>query len=159
LADKPVTQIIWGLGYITAGYGSPWARSQAVGSYWAGSFGGEPAVIQSVSPDGTTVVVTSPAGDGSVEVTLTLAGGSTVTADEDFVYVEPVVSDVSPRSGPTAGGTTVTIVGEGLGGTTGVLFGDTPGTIVGTPPTLRSSSSPPPARPGRSMSRCSFPVV
>jgi hypothetical protein len=96
-------------------------------------FGGEPAVIQSVSPDGTSVVVTSPAGEGSVDVTLTLAGGSTLTADEDFVYVAPIVSDVSPGSGPTAGGTTVTIVGEGLGGTTGVLFGDNPGTIVGTP--------------------------
>jgi hypothetical protein len=104
-----------------------------LGTTTAVDFGGEPAVIQSVSPDGTTVVVTSPAGEGVVDVTLTLAGGTTITADEEFAYVEPTVSDVSPGSGPTTGGTTVTIVGQGLGGTKGVLFGDTPGTIVGTP--------------------------
>lgn len=97
------------------------------------TFDGVPAEIVSVSPDGTSVVVTSPAGDGSADIVLTSAGGSTLTADDAFIYIAPSVTVVNPSSGPTAGGTTVTITGEGLAGTTGVLFGDTPGTIVGTP--------------------------
>jgi hypothetical protein len=35
----------------------------------------------------------------------------------------PIVTSVSPPSGPTGGGTTVTITGSGLQGTTAVSFG------------------------------------
>ena len=96
-------------------------------------FGGVPADIVSVSADGTSVVVTTPAGEGAVDVILTLAGGSTVPAADEFLYVAPSVASVSPNVGAEDGGTTVTITGDGLEGTTGVLFGDTPGAIVGTP--------------------------
>jgi len=40
----------------------------------------------------------------------------------------PGVDNVSPSSGPQAGGTAVTITGEGLIGSTGVTFGGTAGT-------------------------------
>jgi len=38
----------------------------------------------------------------------------------------PVVKGLSPRGGPTAGGTGVTVTGEGLAGASSVRFGDTP---------------------------------
>ena len=40
----------------------------------------------------------------------------------------PGVDNVSPSSGTSAGGTVVTITGEGLTGSTGVTFGGTAGT-------------------------------
>jgi hypothetical protein len=99
-------------------------------------FGGDPATILSVSPDGTSVVVVTPGGAGFVDVGLTLAGGSTLTAPGQYLYVtpaSPMVDSIEPAAGPTAGGTTVTIGGNNLGGTTEVLFNGNPGTIVGTP--------------------------
>ncbi|MEU5209578.1 IPT/TIG domain-containing protein [Streptomyces sp. NPDC020742] len=48
--------------------------------------------------------------------------------------VGPVLLATVPNSGPTTGGNTVTLVGLGLAGTTTVLFGGTPATIVGQDP-------------------------
>ncbi|MFB2580481.1 IPT/TIG domain-containing protein [Herbiconiux sp. P15] len=96
-------------------------------------FGGTAATIVSVSPDGTQVVVTAPPGTGTVEVTLDLAGGSSITSAQDYTYVPVAVTAIDPDSGPSAGGTTVTITGEGLEGATEVLFDGVPGTIVGAP--------------------------
>ncbi|MGW8973046.1 IPT/TIG domain-containing protein [Streptomyces platensis] len=48
-----------------------------------------------------------------------------------FTYVTasvPVLTSVSPNSGPAAGGTTVTLTGSGLASTTAVRFGATPAT-------------------------------
>ncbi|BCK66142.1 hypothetical protein Srufu_000950 [Streptomyces libani subsp. rufus] len=48
-----------------------------------------------------------------------------------FTYVSasvPVLTSVSPNSGPAAGGTTVTLTGTGLAATTAVRFGVTPAT-------------------------------
>jgi hypothetical protein len=46
-----------------------------------------------------------------------------VTANR-FTYVAaPAVTAVSPSSGPTSGGTTVTITGTGFSGATKVIFG------------------------------------
>ena len=42
----------------------------------------------------------------------------------------PVVSAISPASGPTAGGTVVTVSGSGLTGATTVYFGSSKGTTV-----------------------------
>lgn len=42
----------------------------------------------------------------------------------------PVITDISPCFGPTAGGTSVTISGENLSGATSVAFGNTAGTIT-----------------------------
>ncbi|TSB25633.1 IPT/TIG domain-containing protein [Streptomyces benahoarensis] len=46
----------------------------------------------------------------------------------------PLLLAVLPNSGPAAGGNTVQLIGLGLSGATGVLFGTTPGTIVSQDP-------------------------
>ena len=66
------------------------------------------------SDTATTLTVTSPAaGAGTLDVTVTTAGGtSAITAADHYTYVAaPTVSGVSPSQGSTAGGTTVTITG------------------------------------------------
>ena len=73
----------------------------------------------------TSVTATSPAGTGTVDVTVTTPGGISATSSADqFTYVgAPTVSAVSPTSGPTAGGTSVTITGTNLTGASAVHFG------------------------------------
>lgn len=100
------------------------------------TFDGVPAEIVSIAPDGTSVVVTSPPGTGLAEVVVT-APGVTTTAADPFTYVTeaedaPVLTGVTPDSGPLAGGNTVVIGGSGLGDVTDVTFGGVPATIVGT---------------------------
>ena len=60
-------------------------------------------------------------------MTVTTAGGTTATVPADrFTYVVPpvpTVTGVSPTSGPSTGGTTVTVTGTGLTGATAVNFG------------------------------------
>lgn len=101
-----------------------------LGSTTAVTFDGAPAVIVSVAPG--EVVVRTPAGAaGPADVVVTNASGESL-APAAFEYLEDgnasVVRSVTPSEVSTAGGTTVTIVGEGLGEATDVLFGDTPGT-------------------------------
>jgi hypothetical protein len=100
-------------------------------------FGGTLAEVQSVSDDGTTIVVTAPAGTGLVDVTVGFPGDTALTAPRQFRYAAvaaaPTVAGVSPASGPTAGGQTVVVTGTGLAGTTEVTFDGVPATIVGTP--------------------------
>ena len=81
----------------------------------------------------TLVVATAPArpsGAAQVPVTATTIGGtSTAGPSDQYTYsTGPVVTMVSPNSGPTAGGTTVTVMGSGFTGVTAVRFGTTPGT-------------------------------
>ncbi len=64
----------------------------------------------------TRITATSPAGAGTVGVTVTTPGGtSAVTGAELFEYLAaPEVTSVSPRDGPLHGGTSVTITGTGF---------------------------------------------
>jgi serine/threonine-protein kinase len=55
----------------------------------------------------------------------------------------PAVAGVSPASGSTVGGSTVTITGTGLGGATVVRFGGTAGTITADSATRITVTSPP----------------
>ena len=56
---------------------------------------------------------------------------------------QPVVMSVSPATGPTSGGATVTITGVDLSGTTGVKFGSTPATnVVNVSATQITATSP-----------------
>lgn len=83
-------------------------------------FGTEPATITANTP--TSVAVVSPSGAGVVAATVTTPGGTSNPVP--YYYVPPpVVLDVSPASGPTAGGSTVTITGRGLAATTSLQFG------------------------------------
>ena len=82
----------------------------------------------------TSVTATSPAGTGTVDVTVTTANGTSATSAADhFTYVAPAaptITAVSPTSGPAAGGTSVTITGTGLTGATAVKFGTNAATGV-----------------------------
>jgi hypothetical protein len=93
---------------------------------------GNPGTGLGVSPagqDGTQqLTVTSPAGSGTVDVTVTTPLGTSpaVTGDQ-FTYLQ--VTGINPTTGPTSGGTTVTVTGSGFTGATAVDFGPgNPGT-------------------------------
>lgn len=98
------------------------------------TFGGVPGTNVTV-PDGGTIMVTTPANPaGAVDVTVTNPDKTTVTATGGFTYTNPPPTinknGISPTSGPTSGGTIVTITGSGfLNGAT-VTFGGVAGTAV-----------------------------
>jgi len=90
------------------------------------SFGSAAATNLAVASD-TQLTLTSPAqfGTGTVDVSVTAPGGTSATSAADqFTYLTaPVVTGIVPRSGPLAGGGTVTVTGRGFTGATGVSFG------------------------------------
>jgi hypothetical protein len=92
-------------------------------------FGATPTTVElpRESPFGEEMTAVAPAGTGTVDVTVnTQAGTSPITPADQFTYAEPpIVTKVEPTSGPTSGGTTVTITGSKLAGTTAVKFGPT----------------------------------
>ncbi len=74
----------------------------------------------------TSITAFTPAGTaGTVDVTVTTAGGTSApgTADQYTYGPPPTVTGVSPSAGPTAGGTTVTITGTNFSSVTSVQFG------------------------------------
>lgn len=74
----------------------------------------------------TSITATAPAGAGTVDVTVTTAVGTSPASPADgFTYNLPMPSiiSVSPNTGPTTGGTAVTISGTNFTGTTSVKFG------------------------------------
>jgi hypothetical protein len=82
----------------------------------------------------------------TVDVTVTTAAGTShpTTADH-FTYVaapRPAVTGVSPGSGSTAGGTTVTITGTELADATSVRFGTGTGTITADSSTQITVTTP-----------------
>jgi hypothetical protein len=102
-----------------------------------------------VSSSATQVVVTSPPNRlGTVHVQVsTAAGFSVVVAADQFTYVQgaipvPAVANLSPGSGPLAGGTVVTITGTDLANASSVTFNGISATIVSTSPTQLVVNSP-----------------
>ena len=76
----------------------------------------------------TSIAAVAPAGSGTVDITVTTASGTSGIGSADhFTYTgtpaTPAVMSISPTSGPTTGGTSVTITGTGLTGATAVTFG------------------------------------
>jgi len=107
------------------------------------SFGGAAGSITADSS--TKVTATSPAGSGTVAITVTTKGGTSATSSADqFTYKTPAptVSSFTPSSGPTTGGTAVTITGKNLSGATGVSFGGTAGSITADSSTQITVTSP-----------------
>ena len=93
------------------------------------TFGGTNATSYTVNSD-TQITVVAPSGSaGAVHVIVTNGGNSsTAGAADQYTYVTPTptVTNVSPPSGTTAGGTSVVITGTNFSGTTGlagVTFG------------------------------------
>lgn len=80
----------------------------------------------------TQIKAVAPPGAGTADVQVTDYGvpSSPSPADRFTWLAAPLVAAVSPASGLTAGGTTVTISGSGFSGTTQVLFGNTQATFT-----------------------------
>lgn len=111
------------------------------------SFGS--AAATGVSCGVTSCTVAAPAGSpGTVDVRVTTdAGTSAVVAADHYTYLDPAptVTSVSPGTGPTTGGTAVTVTGTGLTGAT-VSFG--PGRpATGVSCTATSCTATAPAAP------------
>ena len=92
------------------------------------SFGGVPAASFTVTSDTTITAVSPLSSAGTVDISVTSPGGvSAPNASDQFTFVAaPTVTNVSPSSGPIAGGTSVAITGTGLTGATAVSFGGSP---------------------------------
>ncbi len=87
------------------------------------TFGGTAVTASNVSDTSLTVTSPAHAAAGSVDILVTTAAGtSDNTAADNFTYGStPVVTAISPSTGPIAGGTTVTVTGTNFTGATGVL--------------------------------------
>jgi hypothetical protein len=71
----------------------------------------------------TTITASSPAhAAGAISVVVTTAGGSN-SATFTYITPAPTVTAINPNTGPTTGGTFVTITGTNLNGATAVKFG------------------------------------
>lgn len=96
------------------------------------SFGGT-AATSATTTSSTTIVTTAPAHAlGSVPVTVTNPDNQTVTRANAFTYVvpPPTITSVTPSSGPTSGGTAVTITGTNFQSGATVTFGASAATNV-----------------------------
>jgi alpha-tubulin suppressor-like RCC1 family protein len=71
----------------------------------------------------TSITAVSPAGTGTVDVTVTNTWGTSAASGADRFTYGPTVSKVEPNHGSPSGGTTVTITGTGFTGATAVKFG------------------------------------
>ncbi len=78
----------------------------------------------------TQLIATTPAAPtGTVPVTVTNSNGTTQTLGNGFTFGAagaggPTITSASPATGPSAGGTTITLTGTGFTGGSTVLFGN-----------------------------------
>ena len=86
---------------------------------------GEKAATKFEVKSSSEIIATSPAGSGTVNVTVTTGGGTSATSSaDDFIYLPPpIVTAVQPSSGPEGGGTPVTVSGEHFESVEAVRFG------------------------------------
>ncbi|MEU8587329.1 IPT/TIG domain-containing protein [Streptomyces sp. NPDC048664] len=94
-------------------------------------FGANPAT-NVIVVSSTQITATTPAGSGTVNVSVTTPGG-TSSQTVPFTYTvvtTPTLTSLSPTAGPAAGGNTVTLNGTGLTGATLVRFGANAATNV-----------------------------
>jgi hypothetical protein len=93
---------------------------------------GSAAATNVVVTSGTQITATTPTGSaGAVMVTVSNPGGQSGGLASAFTYIAPpTVTSVSPSTGPTAGGTAVTITGTNFASGATVMFGGTAATNV-----------------------------
>ncbi|MGO9488216.1 MAG: IPT/TIG domain-containing protein [Solirubrobacteraceae bacterium] len=103
-------------------------------SFTANSSGSVTAVAPPDTAEQTTIQVESTFGPSSPEWCVKRGnGGASCAVKDNYKYLEPTVTAVTPDKGPLAGGTPVTLTGTGFGlasGETEVLVGKTPATAV-----------------------------
>jgi hypothetical protein len=92
---------------------------------------GATAAASVVVVNSTTITATTPAGTaGAVTVTVT-SGGQSGSLANGFIYtLPPTVTSVSPNTGPTGGGTPITITGTNFATGATVTVGGTAATSV-----------------------------
>src|SRR5581483_10895173 len=107
------------------------------------SFGGV-AAGSVTNIGGGQLTAVAPAGSGGVVdvVVSSPAGSSPASPADQYAYGAPTVSSVTPDGGPTSGGTTVAIVGQGFVPGSTVAFGSAQGTVTGITPTRITVQSP-----------------
>jgi acid phosphatase len=96
----------------------------------------------------TTITAVAPAhASGAVNVVVTNPGGQTGTSVNGYTYSgggtqAPTVTNVSPTSGPTAGGTQITITGTGFAAGATVTVGGSPasGVMVSNSTTITANT-------------------
>lgn len=101
-------------------------------------FGTNPATIQSVvSSTRIAVIVPAAAQAGAVDVTVQDSRGTTVLAQaytyNDPVYPAPTLTSITPNTGYTTGGNTVTLVGTNFRTGLKVYLGDNEAALSGSP--------------------------
>ena len=81
---------------------------------------------------------------GTVLLSVTTPGGTATSATTYRFQAAPTVTSFTPAAGPTTGGTTVTITGTNLTGTTAVTFGGSGATsyTVTSPTSIRAVAPP-----------------
>jgi hypothetical protein len=106
------------------------------------SFGGVPATPTVNSDSSLSVTVPAGAAAGPVSVSVTTAGGT--NNGLSYTYVDdPTIGSLTPVSGPSSGGTAVTITGTNLDTTDSVTFGGTPAPFAVINATTLSAVTPP----------------
>ncbi len=91
-------------------------------------FGTTPATSFTVTSPTTVKAVTGAHVAGTVTIKITTAGGTATSGtSHEFTFIAPTptITALTPTSGTTSGGTTVTITGTGFIGATAVHFGAT----------------------------------
>jgi len=105
------------------------------------TFGGTAGAITANAA--ASITVTAPAhAVGTVDVTVTTAGGSATSTGGYSFGAVPTITKISPTSGPLSGGQSVTITGTNLSGTTLVRFAQTSATIQSTSATTVTVKTP-----------------
>jgi hypothetical protein len=86
------------------------------------------ASFETTSP--TSITALSPPGTGIVDIVVTTPEGESPEGKPDQFSYEPDVNDVTPNTGPVAGGTEVVLKGTNFGEVTEVKFGTKKATIT-----------------------------
>jgi acid phosphatase len=97
------------------------------------TFGGTAATNVNVAGSTTITAVTPAHASGPVNVVVTNPGGQSATSNNAYSYAAapaPTVTGVNPTSGPTAGGTSITISGTGFAAGATVTLGGAAATGV-----------------------------
>ena len=98
-----------------------------LGEATAVKFGTSPASSFTINSP-TSITATAPTGTGTVDVTVTTPVGTSAPGAADAFTYGPTVTSIGPSTGPSSGGTTITITGTDLGEASAVAFGGTPAT-------------------------------
>jgi hypothetical protein len=95
-------------------------------------FGATVSPSVTILAGGSGLVAVAPAGTpGAIDITVTTPQGTSPTTLKDaYFYGTPQITGVTPSSGSSAGGTTVTITGTGFSPDSTVTFGLQPATSV-----------------------------